>query len=132
MNGFRSILDRSYCDEQERVNFAMIICLFSVSNCPAVNLCGDSNYRHQVTDKQHAEPQSPMRPQALGCLLNMIGFVLNEHLIFNVSSRITTLLELDTPQIILLRWGNVVPWCWSTWKDPRIANTENVTQLVSS
>lgn len=73
-----------------------------------------------------------MRPQALGCLLNMIGFVLNEHLAFVTSGCIIPLLELDVPQVILLRWGNVIPWCWSKWNDPRIANTENITQLVSN
>lgn len=77
------------------------------------------------------EPQSPMRPRSLGNLLNMILFLLggsHDTLPLDCTSPLG---ELDLAQIILTRWGNLVPWCWTTWSDQRIANVECITRLVS-
>lgn len=38
--------------------------------------------------------------------------------------------NLDSAQILLLQWGNTMSWCWETWNDCRVANTECITQLV--
>ncbi len=37
----------------------------------------------------------------------------------------------DGPQIVLLGWGQVVPWSWTIWNDTRLADIELMTQLVS-
>lgn len=37
---------------------------------------------------------------------------------------------LDGAQIVLLFSGEVVPWSWSTWNDPRFADNESMVQLV--
>lgn len=46
----------------------------------------------------------------------------------------TTLLPFTHPdgaQIVLLSWGRAVPWVWTVWNDPRFADIELITQLVS-
>jgi hypothetical protein len=46
--------------------------------------------------------------------------------------RLTTPPEgLDLAQSILVRWGETLPWCWSTWDDPRIVHVDIITYLVS-
>ncbi|KAF9456257.1 hypothetical protein BDZ94DRAFT_1276108 [Collybia nuda] len=106
-NGFRATAEMSYCNEQDRVNFAMIVCLFA---------------------GQPAETQPAMRPLASNYLSNMIRFVLNERLSSLTSQDTIPLLELDIPQVIFLHWGNVVPWCWSLWKGPEDAIAESIVQ----
>ena len=44
------------------------------------------------------------------------------------------LLPFDHPdgaQIVLLGWGQVVPWSWTIWNDTRLANMELIKPLVS-
>lgn len=31
---------------------------------------------------------------------------------------------------ICFRWGNLVPWCWRTWGDRRLANAEVIITVV--
>jgi hypothetical protein len=45
-------------------------------------------------------------------------------------STLRLLPHLDPAQVIILGWGRVLPWCWMTWRDPRIANAECITHLV--
>src|SRR6266498_3146876 len=68
---------------------------------------------------------SQLRPEGFGHILDSIQSIMGRSEAFFI------LEELDPPQCILLRWGNVVPWSWSTWNDPRIANTETIRSLVS-
>jgi hypothetical protein len=37
---------------------------------------------------------------------------------------------LDGAQMVLLFSGEAVPWSWSVWNDPRLADTELMVQLV--
>ena len=37
---------------------------------------------------------------------------------------------LDGAQMVLLFAGEVVPWSWSIWNDPRLADNELMMQLV--
>ena len=37
----------------------------------------------------------------------------------------------DGAQIVLLSWGRGVSWVWAVWNDPRFADIELITQLVS-
>lgn len=39
--------------------------------------------------------------------------------------------RLDGAQIVLLCWGQVVPWSWTIWDDTRFACMGLITQLVS-
>ena len=38
--------------------------------------------------------------------------------------------SLDGAQMVLLFSGEVVPWSWSIWNDPRLADNELIVQLV--
>ena len=38
--------------------------------------------------------------------------------------------RLDGAQMVLLFSGEVVPWSWSIWNDPRLADNELMVQLV--
>ena len=69
---------------------------------------------------------SNLRPDGYGYLLELIKIIINE----DVATR-TPPENLDVPQAILLRWGNAVPWSWSTWDDLRVANTEYLRVVVS-
>lgn len=37
----------------------------------------------------------------------------------------------DGAQTVLLCWGQVVPWSWTSWNDSRFADMGLITQLVS-
>lgn len=39
--------------------------------------------------------------------------------------------QLDLPQAILIHWGHILPWIWSTWDNPGVANTEYLPVVVS-
>jgi hypothetical protein len=39
--------------------------------------------------------------------------------------------KLDVAQVIMVRWGETVPWCWTVWDDQRTANAESIINLVS-
>lgn len=102
---------------QERLNFAMMINLFA------------------ATEREHRTKgvgnQPPLRPHSLGCLLNLIQHVM--HPVESIDSLQLTLppARLDPAQIILLRWGDTVSWCWEAWDDHRVSNTESIVYLVS-
>lgn len=70
---------------------------------------------------------SDLRPDGYGYLLKLIKSIVNEDV---AACPITPPEKLDVPQTILLRWGSVVPWSWSTWDDLRVANTEYLRVVV--
>ncbi|KAF7339825.1 hypothetical protein MVEN_01899100 [Mycena venus] len=102
---------------QERLNFAMIISLYATAS-----------REHQNFDKGSQQ----LRSHTLGCLLNILQNVL--HPDDSVSSlQFTTPPEdLDPAQVVLLRWGDTVSWCWETWDDYRVANAESIVFLTST
>ena len=69
---------------------------------------------------------SNLRPEGYGYLLELIKIIIDEDV-----ATCTPPENLDVPQTILLRWGNAVPWSWSTWDDLRVANTEYLRVMVS-
>lgn len=69
---------------------------------------------------------SSLRPDGYGYLLELIRTIANEDI-----GTCRPPEDLDVPQTILLRWGNVVPWTWSTWDDFRVANSECLRVVVS-
>jgi hypothetical protein len=69
---------------------------------------------------------SNLRPDGYGYLLELIKIIISEDI-----ATYTPPENLDVPQTILLRWGNAVPWSWSTWDDLRVANTEYLRVMVS-
>lgn len=76
------------------------------------------------------EPKPIIMPKTLGSLLQLIGLVLHpKTTAFSLSITIPYT-HLDGAQTILLHWGETVRWCWETWDDPRIANSETVVFLV--
>lgn len=81
----------------------------------------------EVKSRNLAVIGSPsLRPDGYGYLLELIRTIANED---TVNCRPPE--DLDVPQTILLRWGNVVPWTWSTWDDFRVANSECLRVVVS-
>jgi len=68
---------------------------------------------------------SHLRPKSFGNVLSLIKFVLDQN-----PESFQPLEILDVSQSILLFWGNVVPWSWTTWSDARIVNTECLRCLV--
>lgn len=88
-------------------------------------------FYQKISDKMKSTDSSmklsQLRPEGLGYLLDLIRIVmLNE----DESQPIYIPENLDVPQIILLLWGDAVPWSWSIWDDQRIANIEDVHSLV--
>jgi hypothetical protein len=37
----------------------------------------------------------------------------------------------DGAQMVLLCWGQIMPWIWKIWDDPRFADIDLMIQLVS-
>lgn len=68
---------------------------------------------------------SHLLPKGFGNVLGLIKFVLDQDL-----ENFQPLETLDISQSILIFWGNVVPWSWTTWSDARIVNTECLRCLV--
>ncbi|KAJ6509324.1 hypothetical protein C8R47DRAFT_18680 [Mycena vitilis] len=97
---------------QERLNFAMIVSLYSTSSHERRN-------------------QSRVRPHTLGCLLSIIQNVLHPNDPISSLQYSTPPEVLDPAQAVLLRWGSTVSWCWDTWDDHRDANAESIVFLTS-
>ncbi|KAJ7655030.1 hypothetical protein DFH06DRAFT_1201391 [Mycena polygramma] len=97
---------------QERLNFAMIVSLYSTSSRERRN-------------------QSRVRPHSLGCLLSIIQNVLHPNDPISSLQYSTPPEALDPAQAVLLRWGNTVSWCWDIWDDHRDANAESIVFLTS-
>ncbi|KAJ3899993.1 hypothetical protein F5879DRAFT_454719 [Lentinula edodes] len=103
--------------DQLRLTYAMIISLFTASDY-SLNL---------------DPPASPFRPRTLGSVLYMIQLIMNSSIVPNSNdSAIRPCEQLDSAQILLLHWGDFMCWCWGTWNDYRVANTECVTQLTAT
>ncbi|KAJ7275248.1 hypothetical protein B0H12DRAFT_1086394 [Mycena haematopus] len=100
---------------QERLNFAMIISLYATAS-----------REHQNTDKR-----SQVRPHTLGCLLSMLQNVLHPDDSVSCLQVAIPPEDLDPTQVVLLRWGDTVSWCWEMWDDHRVANVESVVFLTS-
>ncbi|KAJ4494389.1 hypothetical protein C8R41DRAFT_316612 [Lentinula lateritia] len=63
----------------------------------------------------------------------MIQLIMNPSTVQNSNgSPIRPSEQLDPAQILLLHWGDFMCWCWETWNDYRVANTECVTQLTAT
>lgn len=67
-----------------------------------------------------------LRPEGYRHLLDLIRAVLNQ-----ATDSYMPIEWLDLAQAIILYWGNVLPWSWSTWNDQRIADTEYLSALVN-
>ncbi|KAF8078475.1 hypothetical protein FPV67DRAFT_56573 [Lyophyllum atratum] len=116
MNGFSSISSTLRHDMEERANHAMIVSIYSASQ-GAKGRC------------QASKPLSPMRIHGLSYLLTILQLALHG----NVGSCGQTVLlyeDLNLAQVILVRWGNLVPWSCATWHDQRIANVECIADLT--
>ncbi|KAJ7932607.1 hypothetical protein B0H13DRAFT_789095 [Mycena leptocephala] len=100
---------------QERLNFAMIVSLYATTNREHRNFANASQ----------------LRPHSLGCLLNILQNVL--HPDDSVSSLQLAIPpeDLDPAQIVLIRWGDTISWCWETWDDHRVANAESIVFLTA-
>ncbi|KAJ6574902.1 hypothetical protein B0H19DRAFT_1126284 [Mycena capillaripes] len=97
---------------QERLNFAMIVSLYAAAD------------REQRNGSQ-------IRPRSLGCLLDILQDVLHPNEPVSSLQFASPPEDLDPAQMVLLRWGDTVSWCWETWDDHRVANAESIVFLTS-
>ncbi|KAF5375025.1 hypothetical protein D9758_000142 [Tetrapyrgos nigripes] len=104
-----------WCDaisERKRLSYAMVLILFCAT---AQQVRPDSSY-------------TALKPRTFGNLLELIHAVLGN----GDSEEMEPVENLDAAQSFLLRWGNIVPWCWKTWSDPRIDGTDSIIRLTTT
>lgn len=65
-----------------------------------------------------------LRPHGFGRLLDYI------RLVASPTDDSANDEALDSPQIILYCWSDVVPWSWSIWKDQRSASQDVILETV--
>ncbi|KAJ7706399.1 hypothetical protein B0H17DRAFT_1037040 [Mycena rosella] len=113
--GFSASLAGGQLAMQERLNSSMTISLFA------------------ATDREHQNSTkvSQMRPHTLGCLLDMLQNVIHPDDSILSLQLVIPPDELDPAQTAILRFGDTVSWCWETWNDHRVANTESIVFLTS-
>ncbi|KAF8912803.1 hypothetical protein CPB84DRAFT_1957224 [Gymnopilus junonius] len=97
---------------EERTSAAMLISLLSVVDNPL---------DHQTYLIQPLRFRTEVQEYLLDLISATVG--LDAGLFLPVEN-------LDIPQTLLLRWGNVVPWSWSVWTDERNANTEYIRAVT--
>ncbi|KAI0936199.1 hypothetical protein AcV5_004396 [Taiwanofungus camphoratus] len=103
----------------EATSCAMLLSLFSTADLA----------QHGEND----ENPDPFRPHTQATLLNLVYNVMSPAGVpTSALALITPLASLNAAQSILLRWGQVVPWCWAVWSDPRIANSEIIDYTTAS
>lgn len=71
---------------------------------------------------------SPLWPKTLGRLLDLMEFSMTR----DSSPSLIPCGKLNESQVILLRWGEVVPWTWVMWRDGRLWNSEQIRFLVTA
>lgn len=127
-------LSTDHFHEQERISYAMIVSLFAVRRISTPISYYVLTFL-QATDSMQRKskdvgPPSPFRPRSLTVLLQLIQLVMH---INNIPSQnlVFPCEHLDIAQVIMVRWGETVPWCWMVWDDRRTVNAEYITTLVS-
>ncbi|KAH0590564.1 hypothetical protein H2248_000705 [Termitomyces sp. 'cryptogamus'] len=105
-------------DDEERTSLAMLVILFSTSH---------TAQNRDLTPMQAYQPL--VRIQNLSRLLDVLQIAFYRDT--TLSGHMTLpCVNLDTAQTVLIRWGNLFPWSWSTWSDQRLANVECITDLT--
>ncbi|KAF9270360.1 hypothetical protein L218DRAFT_952505, partial [Marasmius fiardii PR-910] len=103
---------------RERLTFSMTLCLYAAAD----------------TEDRYCRNHLPLRPRTLGILLTYLHYIVS---LPDVPSNGNTMQfassfeALDPPQSLLFKWRETVLWCWQTWNDNRIANSENVVYLTT-
>ncbi|KAJ7071226.1 hypothetical protein C8F01DRAFT_1109594 [Mycena amicta] len=97
---------------QERLNFAMVVCLFATA------------------DRQHGN-RMHTRPHSLGRLLRLLQEVIHPEETPASLQLVNPPGEVDHAVDLLLSWGDTVSWCWEVWDDHRMANAESIVYLSS-
>ena len=71
------------------------------------------------------------QPHTLSILLSMLKCIFaNEHSLDSGAS--LYIKSPDTAQMIVLHWGNCIPFAWSKWEDARVLDFDLITNLVSA
>jgi len=112
----------------ERLHLAMMLSLFAVGLLLIyvyisliISQAADAKVQSEATGQDMAH----LRPEGFGYLLDLINIIMGQS-----DASFVPLEKLDAAQFTLLRWGNFIPWAWSTWNDQRIANAECLRSLV--
>ncbi|KAL0575982.1 hypothetical protein V5O48_005982 [Marasmius crinis-equi] len=107
---------------QERLLFSMTLSLYAAADL----------------EVRQCQTSSPLRPRTLGNLLEYLHSVLkpsnleSDRTLGGDAVWLSSPFEvLDAPQALLLRWRETVLWCWKTWNDSRIANSDIVICLTA-
>ncbi|KAG6836806.1 hypothetical protein H0H93_002828 [Arthromyces matolae] len=102
-------------DDEQRATFAMLVVIFSAS--------------HMVHEQDLGRAtHSTTKIQSLTCILDTLqtAFYSDAE---TCGQKTLPYTILDTAQAVLIKWGNLVPWSWSTWADQRMANVECIVDL---
>lgn len=78
---------------------------------------------------EHLGGEGSFKPFTLSALLAMLERVL--YVDPCTSGEQFYIINPDTAQCIVLKWGSCVPWSWRKWSDERVLDSEQVVKLVS-
>ncbi|EGO00871.1 hypothetical protein SERLA73DRAFT_71840 [Serpula lacrymans var. lacrymans S7.3] len=101
---------------QQRITCAMIISIYATANTSSEALKNDS--------------LSPFQPYAIRSLACLLEFVMHPDQPSSSSHSLSPCETMDIAQTILVRWGNIFPWCWLAWADRRSVGADIVIYLT--
>ncbi|KAF8271420.1 hypothetical protein EI94DRAFT_582509 [Lactarius quietus] len=101
---------------RDRITFAMILVLYSATT-HAKNSPGQNSREF---------------PGFLPEIVYLTRILMHSDCDATTGSALFPLDYLDGAQIVLLFSGEVVPWSWSVWNDPRLADSELMVQLTAA
>ncbi|KAF8507125.1 hypothetical protein F5888DRAFT_72856 [Russula emetica] len=101
---------------RDRAVFAMILVLFSVTK----------QTNNSIVPTPHEFPY--VFPQEI---LHIIRAIIYSGPRVTFESALFPFTHPDGAQMVLLSWGQVVPWSWTIWNDTRLADMELITPLTA-
>ena len=117
---------------EDRTVLAMAISLFAVS----VGVCHelqalDSDFIQMIDSGQRQSTVAPFQPCTQAMMLRQIARVLEYgDPDQSPTPSLQPVIQQDTPQIVLTRWGMVLPWCWGVWNDERLVDHNVIESFV--
>nr|GAT47867.1 predicted protein [Mycena chlorophos] len=114
-SGFSASIAGDRLAVQERLGYAMLICLFA------------------TIDREHhtATKRIQVHPHSLACLLRVVQEVIHPEKTLPELELVNPTKDVDHPIGLLLSWGNAIPWCWEIWDDHRMVNSESIVYLTA-
>lgn len=109
----------------DSVDCAFFLCLYAVSYARLSTLVS-SIMLNTIQYKDLSSHMNPAvaKPYIETCLLALVDVIMHPASIFCEGT------PGSIVRGICFRWGNLVPWCWRTWGDSRLANAEVTIAVV--